>query len=333
MKHFFGTILPVGLLTCLIWLYADQLNTETSVERITLTIAVPKGSGLIPSIVEPHTQGRDIELEVELSGQRGKLEKFSKELGNATVSPLYMLKKDASGVVELDAREVIAELIPSRFGAIRVLKATPESVKIAIDREITVDMTIKVLVGTIEANQAQTDPVQVKVTLPKSFYNSLPEERRLIQIDVQEAVRNMAVEQNLDVMFDIPQSIEGTVVKTEPKRVRVQLQLQNQLKNRTFTFSSEEVQVMTFPVLMDQHIVTIEQKTFSVTFRGPASVMGDLKKEDIVPYIQVEEADKDYVQFFPRDVTFILPKRIEKDNEPEVSLKLVDRSAEPETPE
>jgi len=343
MRNFLARIVPVVLLTCLIWIYADQRTTDTAIETVHLTLDVPKGSKLIPTLAGPNGNGKEVDLQITLSGQRSRLEAFRKELAAVKFELTYLVELDNPKATEIvrNSHKIIEQLLASnpRFqavSAVSVDEVSPPELRIKLDRWISPLVAVKVLSGTITTGTIEVFPKQAKVTLEKSVFDRLdPEERRVILVDLENHLRNRPEDTVIDDEFSIPQILAGHAVTTDPTHVKVRLKILQQYETKPFKFLRSQVMGMGPLDLFEEYRVQIEEPNSNITvaLRGPVSVMQGLRQEDITPFIRLDHEDTVHEEaFFSREVQFILPdKRIKIDTDeiprPRIGFKLVKISA------
>ena len=331
-RSFLATFVPVALLSALIWFYADRISSKTGVEKLMLRVTAARNSDLLVQLVEPNPGENRVELEVTFSGPSGELELLRREIVGGRFAPEYVVKKDSLAPLVLDTREAVTSAMPRRFAAIAVAEASPAEIKVAVDKMITVPLPVRVLRGSIQTTDPAVTPATVNVELPRSAFESVRADERVVTVDIEERLRNRPEDQVIDEKFPIPQQpLGGHPIATEPDHVRVQLQFQKQYVTKEFKFARVQVRGPVDLLNAYDVSITLPNQQIAVVFRGPIDQIESLKPEDIVPYIILDEEDRTRTSTpFPREVRFSLPERARNvivEEQPHVDFQLVEKEA------
>jgi len=329
----------VAILAVLVWVYADQITTDSITEPVGLQVRAPAGSELILRVQEPQNES----FQVTFSGPRAQLEDLRKDLVAGRVDLVYSVDPAEAQGSQLikDAREIFSRMIRKQYGAIRVVATEPEALHVGIDRYVTVQLPVKVDTGTIRTSKANVKPANVTVKVPESLLKSLPLEQRSsvtvsIEDELKERLENHITEVNEE--FSIEPFLGGHTISPDPSRVRVQLTIEELYETRQLEFS--RVFVLMPPELQSDYRVEIREQNISALFRGPKEVIDELKSTDVIPFIPIESDDvaRALGKPFPRPVQFIINKQgVEVDatnmpQAPKVDFSLVEIGAAPAAP-
>ncbi len=304
LREIFTTLIPIALLTCLIWIYAEQISTDTAEETVNLRITAPANSPLLPQLAE--TPGKQLKVQAIFSGPQGQLEVLRKELRIGKFAPEYIVRQ--SGTLQLNTAEIIEQQIPSRYQAVTILQAIPEKITVNVDQLVTKPIPVRVLTGAVKTTDPTVSPQPIDVTLPESFYENLPQQDRVIYINLENKLQNLGENQIVDSEFPVPQTLAGRQVKTSPKKVTIRLQVRKEYTTKSYTFN--RIKVLGPIDLLEDYSVIIKDKEITIALRGPADILENLKKQDIIPYIKIEEDDKNRRSLFPRPVQINLPENL-----------------------
>ena len=314
------------ILSCLVWMYADQINNESVVEFVSLQISPQSGSDLIVELQDPPTG----QFQVTFSGPHAEVENLRKDLGTGKFKPLYYVQPEdvkSESLIKSSA-EVIGSFLRKDYKTISVQDVKPAQLKIYVDKLITVPMPVTVSTGATKTTRAVVTPGEVKVTLSSQAYNSLNDVEKFIVIDIENELRNKPENLELNEDFPLPQVVLGQPVTTDPTRVNIQLRVQQQFK--TTTLQITKINRMIPGDLESKYRVDIRNESISVELKGPAELIDNLDPKKITAYITIDKADiLDRTEYFPRDVQFILPKGIQLNTDkmtltPKVDFKLVE---------
>jgi len=332
VKRSVTTFLTVALLTCLIWIYADHITTTSVTRTVRLRVDRPRGSPLIPKLVTANAEGTGLlTLQVTFSGPKVQLEQLGRELDNRDNELVYYVRMDDPNAETLikDTRSTIEELLGRQFAAVSVIQADPQQMEIAIDRLITVPLPIRVDTGTIETTEPVYTPREAKVTIARSVFKNLPEDKKAVVVNIEDKLQNWRGERVIEEKFVLDQELAGNPITTDPTYVAVSLQIKRRYQPKELELP---VHILAAPDLLAKYIVRIKEEKIKVTLMGPADVMEDEEKlkKDVRAFIYVNYDDKDR-KWFPRDVQFDLPEGIavatDKTSRPTVHFQFEQRSA------
>ncbi len=330
--NFKKRVRPIGttfVLSCLIWIYADQINSESRTELITLQVSSQSGSKMDVQLQEPATG----QLQVTFTGPHEQLNQLRLDLSSGKFKPVYYVQpEEAKGeVLVKDGADVINTLLRKNYSACSVVESRPAQIKIFIDQLTTVKMPVYVTTGTTKTTTPVVKPSQIDVTLSQSFFQSLSDSDKFIVVDIENELQGKAVERVVDEEFPLPQVLMGQPVVTEPTRVRIQLQIQQQFSTTNLVI--QRVQVLGPDDLLSKYRVDMREQKITVELQGPEELIKNLKPQDIIAYLALEPEDmyRQWNTYFARQLKFLLPEGIKLNTEkmtrpPEVDFKLIDQS-------
>jgi len=318
------------VLTCLIWIYADQENVTSSNEVVSLTVSPQSGSELFVELQEPSTG----QLQVTFAGPRFELERFKKDLGK--FKPVYFVQPEEvkGDTLNKDAAEIINSAIRKNYKGIVVQDVKPAQIKIFVDPMITVPMPVRVRTGATKTDVPVITPSKVQVTMPRSTYMALYDTEKFLDIDLESELQNKAEDREINEYFSLPTSFAGQDVVTSPPRVKIQLKIKQQSVSKDFPIN--QVKVMGPPELLAKYRVDILNPQFTVTLKGPLELISTLKPQSIIAYIQLDPEDMIHTSYFFKPASFKLPEGIKLDTTkmlrpPGVDFKLIDIHVTPPT--
>ncbi|MFA5863468.1 MAG: hypothetical protein WC975_02145 [Phycisphaerae bacterium] len=331
------TIRPIGttvVLSCLIWIYADQINNENTVELVTLQVAPQPGSDLVVEMQDPPTG----QLQVTFAGPRADLDKFRREMGNEKFKYYVQPEEVKEDTLVKDSSEILGAILRKDYKTISVREVKPAQVTIFVDRLITVSMPVRVSTGTTKTTTPVIKPAEVKVTLSRSAYQSLYDVDKFLVVDIENELHNKVEDRAIDEDFALPQVVLGQPVTTDPTRVKIQLRVQQQFQTKSFAIS--QIEQLGPNDIFTKYRVDIRDPQITVELKGPAELINNLKPQNIIAYIRLDQEDtlRSWTTYFPRDVQFILPEGIKLNTDkitrqPGILFKLVElQTAAPPAP-
>jgi hypothetical protein len=92
MMNIKKSIRPIGttvVLSCLIWMYADQINSENLTEVVTLQVVSP-AVDMNVEMQEPASG----QFQVTFTGPREQLERLKRDMGSGKFKPTYSVQPE-----------------------------------------------------------------------------------------------------------------------------------------------------------------------------------------------------------------------------------------------
>lgn len=325
-------MLTTIVLSCLIWMYADQITTEPTVELVSLQVLSQAVSEYTVDLQSPP----DGQFQVTFVGPRADLEKLKRDIGKGEFKPVYYVPKEEvkTDTVVKDAAEIFNTFLRKDYPTVVAQEVKPAQIKIFVDQMITVTMPVRVTTGITKTTNPVITPHEVKVTLPKSSNDNLYPTERFIVVDIENELRNKVEDRAIDEDFALPQVVQGQSVVTNPTRVRINLRIQRQFQTKMVNLS--RVEVMGPAELLAKYRVDIKDPMITVALKGPTELINNLKPQNILAYILLEPEDvrPGPMTWYPQDVHFQFPdgfEAIKVDEKtarrPRVDFKLVELQA------
>lgn len=310
MTKSLGTFCAAALLSCLIWIYADQISTETIEEALEIRFS-PASADLI---ILPDEPGR---FQVTLSGSHAQLELFKRKLENENFQLTYKVNPEDPNAESLtvDARKVVEELLRP-YTAVSVLDVSPDKIEIGIDRYIEKLLPVRIETGRIQTNEPKVSPPKVKVTVLRSVFSQLTDEQKSISLDLEEELSARPDKEQIDLMFSLPSVLASHSVKIEPKSVNVRLKIIRKYDTKSFKLRVWLIYPPDFP---GNYHAEVDAEEIRVRLKGPADVIANLKTQGVpMAYIPILHDDISKQDKQGRDVDFYLPAEVTlaKEQEP-----------------
>jgi len=131
-------------------------------------------------------------------------------------------------------------------------------------------------------------------------------------VDVESELRESRDDQ-IDREFAVSQFIGDVPVSTNPTHVRIRLRIRRRYEVREFDVG--RIGVLAPTDLLSRYRVEIIDKPRKVFLRGSAEQLAKFRKDDMLPYIIIEQSDtiRALNQIFSREVQFRLPEGISVD--------------------
>jgi hypothetical protein len=331
IKKTFFPIFPAIVLSCLIWMYADQINSENLTEMVTLQVASPS-TDMTVEMQEPISG----QFQVTFTGPREQLERLKRDLGSGKFKPVYSVEsKDAkSDLVVKDCAEILNTLVQSQYNAVSIIEAKPAQVKVFIDHMVWVEMPVQVYTGNTKTTPPVVKPNTVKVLISKAVNQELTDSERTIVVNIENDLLDKPEDKAIDEEIPLPQVILGQPVVTDPTRVEIKLGIQRQYNTKTIIIP--QIQILGPIDLLTKYYVDIRDPQVTVSLKGPVELIKKLESKDVEAYLELQPEDvlTPYTTYFGRRVKFVLPDGIKLDLDkmarpPEVDFKLSEQQPAP----
>jgi hypothetical protein len=337
------TIRPIGttvVLSCLIWMYADQINLTTMTELVTLQVLPQPGTDLVVEPQEPFSG----QFTITFAGPRSELENLRQDLVSGKFKPVYYVQKNEAKEEPLDKDpvEIMNALLhpegrKTSYPAVSVQETKPARMKIFVDRKVKVNMPVMINTGMTKTTVPIVNPPEVAVSIQQSVLEEIYGTERILRLNIENDLRNRLEDREIDEDFAVPQFVMSHPVETQQKKVRVKLRILRQFKTRTFDVS--QIEVLSPNEVLAKYRVEIRDPHVAITLKGPAELIDNLKPQTIVAYVKVYSDDMSRMSttVFPRPVQLLAMEggiKLDPDSPPPmVDIKLVElQGAAPAAP-
>ena len=231
-----STFLTVGVLTCLLWVWADQAQLNDQVIKAVFTLATAADSRLIIMSVDdgsgqetPETPGggKLIEAKVTFVGTHSRLRELETDLKSGGLAlfaylsePPYHADIDPIGITIVDLLNTNEDL---RDRGVTAIQAEPDEISVVLDEWVAMEVKLAVRSSDEPLRfQPRIDPPEIIVDMPASLKKVLehtPEPLLVALAHVPDPIKS-------------GQELEGTVLTTiagkpvRPERSTVKVTLQ-----------------------------------------------------------------------------------------------------------
>jgi len=334
----------VAFITLLVWVWADLEQTTSESMNVTIKIVPPRGSDV--RVEAPGDEGRT--LWVTVRGAQGRITDLVRTLQDAeTADTTCVVEADPAWprTYTLDVLAVLNQWELLQGFNVSVVAADPATLTVKTDRWIPVEAQVRIRTAPDTALHLETDemppPPTVKIRIPASRQAQLqgrllvPTEPIQLSRDWagQEVTRNVALAQSIDgVPIQFVEEFDGS-----PK-AEVTLRVSERTTSRTLP-DPVPVHLLVDPPLMERitregYVLSRddsypEEWQITLTLRGTARRLGQVKAEDILAFVRVNESDLIPTDTHPdRSVEFYLPEGVTvvEPEAPEVHFKYVRQS-------
>lgn len=249
-----------AVLTIFLWVSADQLLTESVEIRCTTRVQTEPGSGMVVRLDDPGEVFR-----VTVAGRQNDVRKL-RDRGSFPI--LLTLRDDdvGGGTVGPFAFPLLDKLRrdPAHFPNCLVRSVDPESLRVTLDRKVTVPVPIAIRPGKLDYSvEPNLEPRFAQVTLLESDYRRVAGNNPRLAIDVEGLCQNQPVDTPLKLDVGLRRDLEsdaGTVVALDisPQTASLTATLRQQRKSGT---------IQAVPVKLQLNLRILRQ--FDVEFRDP----------------------------------------------------------------
>ena len=266
-----------ALLTVLVWLFADQLLTESVTFQVVFEPVAAVGESYNVSTPAERPQ----HFQIALSGPQKAVAQI-RETPPATV-PLPVEPR-TTGRVSIKIIDIL-QRNPAQFPGLTVESVTPEYLEVAVDREITVTLPVWVDPGVLDYDvDPSSEPDHVQVTISQRRFNDIPAEKRRLVVPAEDLLRNQPKGQLLSFPVPLEAKVDGVEVK-DVTPARVDLRATVRELRVTGTIPAVPIRVAGSVDLWNEFRVDLGDRstmlTQPVTVRGPAEIVARLTTGDI----------------------------------------------------
>ncbi|NIA07454.1 MAG: hypothetical protein GWP14_07450 [Actinobacteria bacterium] len=294
-----STFLTVVVLTCLLWIWANQAQLLSQNMRVVFTVATAAESPLIIMSLEdgsgkeaPETTagGRKVTAEITFKATRSRLRELQSDLLSGELELFVYLSERVylpgnQTIIVADALNANDKL---RDRGVSVVSAEPTEIKVVLDTWVRVEkVKLKLKKPAETANfQAYIDPPQIVVQVPASIKDDLQVNPQPLLVKLTHVPDKISP--NLEVSATVSTKLGNHTVRPERSTVKVILQPIEQDKEK---LGPLQIRVCLPPDMIGSHIVEWEEKAdkmVEVELIGPRVELNKLKaagKEKIMAFI------------------------------------------------
>lgn len=322
------TLLPVMLVTTLIWVYADLefTDTEEFSAKIRLTVAKAKGLELL--------SGSTLPVTFTLRGNRSGLDAFRGRLAERDAPLTFDVSAGhGPGRHPLRTADVLAAAAGLDEAGLSVLAAAPSVIHVWLDRQIHVQVPVEF----VYSNAALAEPpkltmgVRVAVSNWSEILRAHPKPTlKTANVDLKDQPSGKPI----PVVAAVVAFIGNVAVQPDEETIRFTVEITRRTAARTIDVT---VLVMTPPDWPDTwrqyDLVRKDPLEWrpKITVRGAKRDIEKLRPEDVLACVVLTETDKEPVSsWLEREVQIRLPRGLQLEltgQRPKVSFKLQKRPA------
>lgn len=304
-------ILLTAVLSCLIWVVADRLDTGQITVDAVIKPVVPAGSNLSVKVVEPS----DARVRLEIRGPNATLSRLRGDLPGGRLSIRWEVD-ETTGVGEhtVDVASIAAK--DQALRAFGVAAASPAAVIATVDHVVSRSVRLAVNTGLYKlTGDAQIEPATATVRMLESDWRAV--DGSTVSLNIETQLKDLPEGTLLNLEVPLPVEIGGRPASFTPKRASVALTL----LQREVRKSLSPV-VVKFAISPETSRYRIELRdegaaTTEVEVIGPADRVEPLQPQDIYGVIEVTREDAAAGQFVLRAPEFFeLPPGVRVASEP-----------------
>lgn len=285
-------ILLTAVLSCLIWVVADQLDTGKITVEAVIKPAVPSGSDLAVTIVEPSNAG----VRLDIRGPNAALATLRADAPGARLTIRWDVD-ETMGVGEhtLSVASIAADDPVLR--SLSVDSSKPAEIKANVDRYVTHVIRLGVNSGLYKlAGEAQIEPATVAVRMLESDWLAVGASSLSLNIEPQLKDLPEGTLETLEI--PLPTELGGRPAAYTPRSATVALTLVQ--RDMRKSLSPVVVKFAVSPDVANRYRIELRddaEGTTDVEVIGPAERVGPLRPQDIFGVIEVTREDAAAGQF------------------------------------
>ena len=321
----------VGMVTLLVWVYADIQVTDERTFRATLQIRVAAASDRVL------LSGDEVVVEFTAKARRHALDAFADDLGAGEVL-VYYATELPPGEYSRSIRDLLNSLSRISDAGLEVISTSPGLVAIRLDSlQLVKDVPVEFRHNGAElAGPAKLDPDRVDIRAPAQQLQKLgPDKLRLTTAPLDLRSEPAGEELTRQVSVLPPPGMVG--VQLEPKKVSVTFKILQQTAVKTFRVAVQVQQPSHWieKGIWSQYELVVQdplQWNQEIRVQGNRKDLEKLRTENIRAYIELKDDDLKPVGWWPGEVHVHFPPDLKvhlAESVPKFNYKLVKRSEAP----
>lgn len=289
-------ILVVLPLTLVVWYLADQATqVEVNDVRVLLRPQPPADY-----VVNPRTVG----CSITLRGPKRALSDLQAEAVDDVIPLDWPLPAPEPGALTRPTLATLQDLPPIRNRGLVVREASPEALKIEVDRLEQRDLPVRVKSDILSVSEEQANPPEVTVTLPRQAWDTLNREADrplMVTVDVTERVLDLQAGEP-HTLEDVPVDLRigsFTATSIEPRLVNVLLRVGSERADVPREIQLDNVRIrLTFAQSfwqqyneMNYRLVLVDPKEFITTLKVRLADRPDqaISTDDVYAYVEITD--------------------------------------------
>ncbi|MBK8914786.1 MAG: DNA integrity scanning protein DisA nucleotide-binding domain protein [Phycisphaerales bacterium] len=277
--------LVVVPLTAIIWYVADQA-TQITATNLPVELTVQSDPQVSVQLVEPANPL----FGVTVRGTTRAVDRLRAQAARGPVKLTWMAPSAPARYV-LRADEVISAAL--RGSGLGVFDAQPAGIVAVVDEVQTVTMRVRVSSGAARVADERVEPAEVRVTMRAADMAALPEARRVVEVRVEDRLRDVAAPTELTLpRVAVERSIDRLpLLRVEPADVAVTLRVVEQLTRRGVT--GIPVQMSVSPQVWRRYDVVLSDPNellIDLDFEGDKALIETLRPQDVRAWVSVTGA-------------------------------------------
>ncbi len=283
--------MTVGM-TILVWFAADQSVTRSVQVQMPIDIR-PAVVDSMKITVDEASRGP---VELEFRGPNRAISEF-REIKD-TLRPRIEIAERDSGKYQLDLVEELRKHMDRFPDGLAVVKATPPTVSIAVDRFVSRDVRLEIDAGDLELTSFELVPDVVVATVPQQQFDALPPAERVITIGVESMLANVIEGETSRHDIAVPLTIGSfSAHAVRPQKVTFTARLFRRTK--TVSIKTVPVGVMYSAINLTENRVHFSDQddalvTVELRISGPVDKIEDIERDPIGyidAYIRITRED------------------------------------------
>ncbi len=326
----------VILVTCLIWIAADQGVTKTYVISTPLTVKAREGRKMLVRPADANLRSIDLTF----SGPNHSISQL-KTVEDSLTTQLALGDREP-GSYTLDLAKELQTQMEQFPPGLTIVSVHPPSLHVDVDRFVERQIPLRLDKGEVVLEgEPQLNPTAVKAVVPEKGFDSLPDAQKVIVLSGATVLKGVKEGESVSKPVSVPRETAGIKFQSvEPSEVT----LMATVKVRT-----TEGRLPTVPIrlLIGNDVIKRFQITFGLTddpiatceimIRGPVDIVHDLiekaSKYGVRGYVEItmEDAERGLSGALMKVPQILnLPKDVELAKTPEpIEIHIIERPREP----
>ncbi|MFA6133577.1 MAG: hypothetical protein WC869_06125 [Phycisphaerae bacterium] len=318
---FLKNSLWVGLVTLLIWIYADLKFTDSKQLRTTLRL---KASNLAL------LSTGEVRVAFRLEGSREGLDRYERDMKEYIVYDAA--REFSAGQHQVRVRDILNNDPVIAKAGLRVTSTSPETIEVILDNPI--HETVPILPVVANAELVEQPQRTVGITVAKSLWEEILRRQPKPVLKTNEVdLKNRETGKPINITFELAREIEGFPVKPDTDSVEMPVEISQRTDKKKLTVT---VRVLVLPDWDDLRKYDFVRKDPlewrpEIVVTGPRADLDKLDPKDVEAYIVLREDDKKFMETWtarPVQVRFPPGLQLQIDGSPPVVNFRLDRRNE-----
>jgi len=325
--------LLVLVVTCMIWIAADQRVTTTEDFSMPLIIKPESPRDLLVEILDSEIPS----INITFQGPNRSITQMETQKDTQVV--VIEIGNRATGSYQINFLDELRNQMDQFPSGLSIVEVFPPGVKIEVDKYVQQQVGIDVDMEDLEfEDQPVVNPRSVTVTVPEKKFKKLSEAQRVIVVPIASAFKGVLEGEFSEKQVAVPKKIAGlAVTQVDPPQVTLSGTLK--VRTREGRISTVPINLLVSNDVVERFHISLDGRddnivTREVAIRGPTEIVAELEakstKYSVEGYVKITLEDtrrEPSTPFLKVPIILNLPPGVEIVREPDpVEVQILSRS-------